>query len=163
VRLRQGCRGMWIVPLVLAADRITKVIATALTGVHVLIPGIINARYVKNTGIAFSMFSGGGLWLILFTALLIAGLSLWLIAWPNEPRLFRCGIWLIVAGGLGNLYDRMAYGYVIDFFELAFMRFAVFNVADACICIGAGLALLALFLDEIRIGKNGPKGNEHAE
>ena len=155
---------MWIVPLVLAADRITKTAAMGLVGVRALIPGILNARYVQNTGIAFSMFSGGGLWLIGFTALLVAGLTLWLMLRPDEPVLFRTGLWLIVAGGLGNLYDRVVYGCVIDFFELAFVRFAVFNVADACICIGAGLAALALFMDEIRAKKDkDPKVNEHAE
>jgi len=151
---------MWIVLPVLAADRITKVIAAALEGKCVLIPGILNARYVENTGIAFSMLSGGGIWLILLTALLVAGLALWLIMRPDEPKMLRLGIWLIIGGGLGNLYDRIVYGSVIDFFELAFMRFAVFNVADACICIGAGLAVLAMFLDEMRAAREKrPKGN----
>ena len=151
---------MWIVLPVLAADRITKVIAAAIEGKCVLIPGILNVRYVENTGIAFSMLSGGGIWLILLTALLVAGLGLWLIMRPDEPKMLRLGIWLIIGGGLGNLYDRIVYGSVIDFFELAFMRFAVFNVADACICIGAGLAVLAMFLDEMRAAREKrPKGN----
>ena len=45
-------------------------------------------------------------------------------------------------GGLGNLYDRIASGSVPDFIELAFVRFAVFNVADVCICVGAALAVI---------------------
>lgn len=163
MRSKRGYRGIWIVPLVIIADRITKVIAMALTETRVLIPGVLNARYVKNTGIAFSMFSGGGAWLCVFTAVLIAALTLWLLLRPEEPGLFRCGLWLIVGGGLGNLYDRLIYGYVIDFFETAFVRFAIFNVADACICIGAALAVLGLLAEEIRLKKNDPKGNEHAE
>lgn len=153
---------MWIVAPVVAVDRLTKAAAMALTGSRELIPGILNARYVENTGIAFSMFAGGGVGIVVFTVLLIAALTLWLLAKPDEPGLFRTGMWLIVGGGFGNLYDRVVYGHVIDFLETTFVRFAVFNVADACICIGAGLAVLALFMEEIRL-KNSPKGNEHAE
>ena len=153
---------MWIVPLVVAADRITKVLAMGLEYRCRLVPGILNVRYVENTGIAFSMFSGGGIGLVLFTFLLIAGLLVWLLVRPQEPKLLRWGLWLIVGGGLGNLYDRIVYGYVIDFLEFAFVRFAVFNVADACICAGAALAVLAMFIEEVR-QKNHPKGNENAE
>lgn len=160
--LKRGCRGIWIVPLLLAADRITKMAAVALNGERVLIPGVINARYVQNTGIAFSMFSGGGAGIILLTVLMIAAILVWLLVRPDESRLFRTGLWLIAAGGLGNLYDRLVYGYVIDFIETVFVRFAVFNIADVCICTGAGLAILALFMEEMN-SKNRPKGNEHAE
>ena len=162
MRSKQGFKGVWIVPLVVAADRITKVLAMGMENRRILVPGILNARYVENTGIAFSMFSGGGIGLVAFTLLLIAGLLAWLLARPQEPKLFRWGLWLIVGGGLGNLYDRIVYGYVIDFLEFAFVRFAVFNVADACICAGAALAVLAMFIDEVR-QKNRPKGNENAE
>ena len=149
-------------PLVVAADRITKVAVMGMSSRRTLVPGILNALYVKNTGIAFSMFSGSGIGLIVFTLMLIAGLLVWLLARPQEPKLLRWGLWLIVGGGLGNLYDRIVYGYVIDFLEFAFVRFAVFNVADACICAGAALAVLAMFIDEVR-QKNHPKGNENAE
>lgn len=161
MRLKQGCRGAWIVPLVLAADRITKVLAMTLEQPRPLMPGVINMRYVQNTGIAFSMFSGSGIGLILVTFGLIAALLVWLFARPDEPKLFRWGLWLIAGGGLGNLYDRMVYGYVVDFLETAFIRFPVFNIADVCICAGAGLAILGLLLDEIRA--KAQKGNENAE
>ena len=66
------------------------------------------------------------------------------------PRLLRAGLWLIVGGGLGNLYDRLTRGGVADFIELAFVRFAVFNVADICICVGAALAALGVLMTERR-------------
>ena len=69
---------------------------------------------------------------------------------PDAPGLFRAGLWLIAGGGLGNLYDRLAYGRVIDFLEPAFVRFAVFNVADVCVCVGAALAMLSVVLGELR-------------
>ncbi len=142
MRLRQGCRGWWIALLAALADRLTKAAARAASGPGALIPGILNLRPVENRGAAFSMLWGQSLALTLLTALLIAGVVGWLLARPGASRLARAGLWLIVGGGLGNLYDRLAAGGVTDFLDLAFVRFAVFNVADVCICAGAALVVL---------------------
>ncbi|MBQ2633350.1 MAG: signal peptidase II [Oscillospiraceae bacterium] len=154
MNLKQGCRGWWIALAAALADRLTKLLVAWLRP-HggVLVPGILNLRPVENRGIAFSMLSGKGLGLVLFTAALIAGLVAWLVTHPDAPTLLRTGLWLIAGGGLGNLYDRLAMGSVSDFIELAFMRFAVFNVADICICVGAGLVLLGSFTGDRTDGK----------
>ena len=154
MRLRRGCRGAWLAALVAILDRITKRLALQLPAAGgALIPGIINLRPTRNRGVAFSMLSGQGAWTTLLTALLVAGLLAWLLARPGQPKLFRAGLWCIVGGGLGNLYDRLTLGAVIDFIEPAFVRFAVFNVADAGICLGAGLAMLSAILSETGGGK----------
>ena len=155
MRLKQGCRGWWIALGAALADRLTKLLVAEFGPEHggSLIPGILNLRPVENRGIAFSMLSGKGLGLVLFTAALIAGLVAWLVAHPDAPTLLRTGLWLIAGGGLGNLYDRLAMGSVSDFIELAFMRFAVFNVADVCICVGAGLVLLGSLTGDRKDGK----------
>ena len=155
MRLKQGCRGWWIALVAALADRLTKLLVAEFGPEHggPLIPGILNLRPVENRGIAFSMLSGKGLGLVLFTAALIAGLVAWLVAHPDAPTLLRTGLWLIAGGGLGNLYDRLAMGSVSDFIELAFMRFAVFNVADVCICVGAGLVLLGSLTGDRKDGK----------
>ena len=149
MQFRQGIRGWWIALAAALADRLTKaLVAQFCPKGGALIPGILNLRPVENRGIAFSMLSGQGLALALFTAALIAGLVVWLAAHPDDPPLLRAGLWLIAGGGLGNLYDRLATGGVYDFIELAFVRFAVFNVADVCICVGAGLVLLGTLRGE---------------
>ena len=154
MRIKQGCRGWWVALLAALADRLTKVLVARLCPRGgALIPGIINLRPVENRGIAFSMLSGQGLALALFTAALIAGLVAWLVSHPDAPGLLRTGLWLIAGGGLGNLYDRLTTGGVSDFIELAFVRFAVFNVADICICVGAGLVLLGSLRGVVRDGK----------
>lgn len=150
MRLKQGCKGAWIAVLAAVLDRISKAWALGTKVNRPMIPGILNARYMENTGMAFSMFSSQSLALTVLTIVLILALVSWLLAKPGEPKLFRGALWLIVGGGLGNLYDRLVYGYVIDFIELAFVRFAVFNVADACICVGGGLAVLAMIMEEFR-------------
>ena len=151
MRLRRGCRGWWIALLASLADRLTKA-AAAGAAPGALIPGLINLRPVQNRGMAFSMLSGRGLGLALATALLIAALVFWLVARPDAPGLLRSGLWLIVGGGLGNLYDRIALGGVADFIDLAFVRFAVFNVADVCICAGAALAMVGMWRAERKKG-----------
>ena len=154
MKLKRGLRGWWIALLVALADRLTKVLVARLCPRGgALIPGIINLRPVENQGIAFSMLSGKGLGLVLFTAALIAGLVAWLVTHPDDPPLLRVGLWLIAGGGLGNLYDRLAFGGVSDFIELAFTRLTVFNVADICICFGAVLVLLGSLKGDIRHGK----------
>ena len=131
MQLKEGCRGAWIALAAALCDRLSKLAAAQLpAGVVKLVPGVINLRRVENRGIAFSMLSGQGLALIVLTALVVAALVVWLLARPKAPRLARAGLWLIVGGGLGNLYDRVTCGAVSDFIDLAFVRFAVFNVAD---------------------------------
>ena len=144
MRSKRGFRGWWIALAAALADRLTKLLAAGAPG-GALVPGIIDLRPVQNRGMAFSMLSGQTLALTVFTALLIAGLVGWLVARPDAPPLARAGLWLIVGGGLGNLYDRLATGSVTDFIELAFVRFAVFNLADVCICVGAAQVVLGNF------------------
>ena len=151
MRLRRGCRGWWIALLAALADRITKAAAVRLAANgRALIPGVLNVRLAANRGMAFSLLSGQSPALAVVTLALIAALVVWLVARPEAAKLFRTGLWLIVGGGLGNLYDRLFRGSVIDFLDLAFARFAVFNVADAYICAGAALAMLSLIAGELR-------------
>ena len=156
MRLMKGCSGMWIAAAAAAIDQSSKAAVRGLRSVRSAaplweLPGVVAIRPAFNTGAAFSAFSGGGWALTLVTALLIALLAGWLIARPErQPKWARVGLWLIIGGGLGNLYDRIAYGGVTDFIELRFVRFAVFNLADVAICLGAIIAAVALLIDERR-------------
>ncbi len=128
--------------LVLLADRLSKRWATvSLADRHgnpvQAIPGVLGWRYAENTGVAFSAFSGAGAALCLVTGLIIAGAAIWLLRHPDCGGWMRNGLTLIIAGGLGNLYDRVRFGHVIDFIELLFVRFAVFNAADVAVVSGA--------------------------
>lgn len=157
MRLRRGCRGWWIAVAAALADRLTKAIVSGAGRRGQLVPGIVNLRPVENRGMAFSMLSGQTIALSVLTALLVAGIVGWLVARPDAPRLVRAGLWLIVGGGLGNLYDRLATGSVIDFLDLAFVRFAVFNVADVCICAGAALVVAGAWMSEKKPSAEGRK------
>jgi len=157
MQLKKGCRLWWAVLPPLMLDRISKhAAASALAphGVRSALPGILSWVYTENRGAAFSILSGKSLFLILLTLLLIGLIFLYLIRHPQNPVAERLGLWCILAGGLGNLWDRLAYGHVIDFIRLDFVNFAIFNVADIFVCGGAGAVILSVLLEELRRKKN---------
>ena len=143
------------VALLVAADQAIKLwTITALAAQpgarQEFLPGLLNFRYVKNTGAAFSAFSGRTAWVTAVSVILVLLVLGYLAFGKNVHKCTRLGLWLIVAGGLGNLYDRLALGYVVDFIEVLFVRFAIFNFADVCICCGAVLAAVGFVLAEKR-------------
>jgi len=156
MQFRKGCRLWWIAALAAALDRITKVWASQAlraSGTRTVVPGVLSFAYAENRGMAFSMLSGRTLLLSLATLAIIAVVVVWLLRDPAMPKLQRAGLWLIAGGGIGNLYDRALYGYVVDFIRPDFINFAVFNLADVFVCVGAGLVLLAAVILETRKGK----------
>jgi signal peptidase II len=110
-----------------------------------------------NTGISFSLLSGGG-WELIAVVVAVLLFIAWL-AWKSEPRqvIARIGFSLIIAGALGNLIDRVVLGYVVDYvlFHTPNWSFAVFNLADACITVGAGLVILQEIVDWRQSRKEG--------
>ena len=113
-----------------------------------VIPGFLGLRYVENTGAAFSMLSNSTTFLIVVTAiaLVVMAYMIWIKKY-GEPFERLC-FTLIIAGGVGNLIDRVTRGFVVDFFEFLFMNFAVFNVADIYVCVGIGLYAVYTFYTE---------------
>lgn len=113
---------------------------------HVLIPGILRLRGVRNEGAAFGLLGAAPQLLLVLTTLAVVLLAAYL--WRSRPQgLFGIGLALVLAGAVGNLIDRLLLGYVIDFFELLFVRFAIFNVADIAVTAGCGLCILSLWTD----------------
>lgn len=139
-----------VVFLGVMADQLTKLwVSGSLMGEGVVrvIPGIINFRYVENTGMAFSMMSDMTLVLTVASGVLtvVMGVLLWKL--KKRGRFLCISLSLIMAGAIGNLIDRIFAGFVVDFIEFAFVDFAVFNVADICVCVGtAMLVIYILFL-----------------
>ena len=111
-----------------------------------LIPGVVHLTHIRNTGVAFGMFSGGR-WLFLALLATFCVLVVWAL-WKNKLAA-PWERWLAVlamAGAIGNGIDRAVYGYVVDMFELEFMRFAVFNIADIVINVCCILFVLLMLL-----------------
>ena len=129
-----------VVALLLAVDRASKLWALGALRpggpVHVL--PFFEFTYVENTGAAFGLGHGANGAFIVVSVVLIAALVRLLRRWPKDAALLQAGGTLVLAGALGNLYDRLAYRYVVDFLYLHHFPW-VFYVADSCITVGAVL------------------------
>ncbi len=113
----------------------------------VLLDRFIQITYLENTGAAFGSFKGGRIILIIVTALIVvAGLAAILMKKIKPGFLFGCII-MVIAGGLGNLIDRICRGYVIDYLDFLFVNFAVFNFTDCLVTCGAALIIAYLVRD----------------
>jgi len=125
--------------LLLAADRATKLWAMRDLRVDGPVPVLpfFELSYVENTGAAFGLGHGANGLFIAVSVALIAVLVRLLQRWPKDDLLLQGGGLLVLAGALGNLYDRLFYRYVVDFLYLH--HWPVFNVADSCITAGACL------------------------
>ena len=135
----------WIIPVVVfTLDRVTKILALKIPeGGTVLIPGVIGLRYGENRGIAFSLLSGVPWLLRILSLLLIIGGFLFLRK-KKLPDLIWIGLMMMLGGAAGNMVDRFFTGYVPDMIEFLFVKFAIFNVADAFLCIGCALVILKI-------------------
>lgn len=133
-----------IIILILAGDQISKWAITSNLSLSESIPlieNVLHITYIRNTGAAFSMFEGQATVLGIFTAVLVtAGLVFIYVKRKSEDRLMMVAVSMIIGGGIGNLIDRAAYGYVVDFID--FRVFPVFNVADICVTLGCALLIV---------------------
>lgn len=138
--------------LILIVDQLTKtmVVGYFRLGDSLWMTSFFNLVRVHNEGAAFSFLAGASGWQRwFFTAVgVVAALFiLWLLRSHSGQRLFAFAMACILAGAIGNVIDRVAYGYVVDFlqFHYAGWYFPSFNIADSAITIGAG----AMILDEL--------------
>jgi signal peptidase II len=143
--------------LIVAFDQITKLLVTKnlFDGTVVnFIPNFIQFRYAENTGMAFSLFSGAR-WIFIILTLAVCIVALWYM-FANKCK----SLWLywslgvIVSGGIGNLIDRVRFGYVVDFIEPVFVNFAVFNIADCAVTCGAVVLVIYLLFDSFKKDKS---------
>ena len=122
-------------------------------GVMPLIPHVVELRFVLNQGMAFSLLSGKQLFLIVATSVALLLVAYELFFRSRGKYLQQAAMILVLGGGIGNLIDRVLNGEVVDYINLLFMRFAVFNFADICVCVGVALWVLTILLDELHTPK----------
>lgn len=146
-----------IIAVLTVIDRLTKYLAVTtvkVDGPKEFLFGLFNFTYVENTGAAFSMFSDKTDTLSLLTVLFLIAIIILLMKKTFEAKFVNVSLMLIFAGGLGNLIDRIAYGFVVDFIEPLFIDFAVFNFADCCITVGAFMLIGYEIYEMIKERKN---------
>ncbi len=123
---------------ILLLDQITKVLALKflLAKGSISILPFFSLTYVENTGSAFGLFQNANLFLLVVSLLVLFLMIKWRKDILSLGNLAKYGYSMIFAGALGNIYDRIVLGYVVDFLD--FHIWPVFNIADSAICIGAG-------------------------
>lgn len=133
----------WILPglLVLLGDRWMKRAAAGQT--RAVLPGVFGLRWTENTGMAMGLFQGGTAGILVMTAALAAA-CIFLLRGVRMRGLAPIAVSMMAGGALGNLIDRVALGYVQDMIEVFFVRFYIFNVADAGVVLGAVLCGVSL-------------------
>ncbi len=118
-----------------------------------LVEDVLHLTYVENTGAAFGMMKDARWVFMVVSTLAIVGILVYLF-WKKPASKMEClALSLIVGGGIGNMIDRTLLGYVVDMIDFRLINFAVFNVADSFVCVGAGLMILHLILDMVRESK----------
>lgn len=137
-----------------AADQLIKIAvlnSSLVSGeVSTVIDGFLQWRYVENTGAAFSLFTGKTALLSVFTAVvLLVGFYL-IFAKKIKSKVALSSIVMLMGGGLGNLIDRVFRHFVVDYIEVLFIDFPVFNFADCFVTVGEFLLVGYLIYDIVR-------------
>lgn len=158
--LRKGQLGwLWLTVLVIALDQISKHLIVGRFQLYerLEVSGFFNLTLAYNTGAAFSFLAQAGGWQRWFFALIAVVAAVLILTWlarlkPAE-RLQGAALALILGGALGNLYDRIVLGHVVDFLDFYWgdYHFPAFNIADSAITIGAALIILDMILGGRRV------------
>lgn len=140
-----GLRWLWLAAVVIVLDQLTKAWASSTLSLYQPVPvmPMFNWTLSHNTGAAFSFLHDAGGWQRWFFTALALGVSVMLLVWlrriPREQVWEPMALVLIMGGALGNVIDRVRFGYVVDFIDWYYEQWhwPAFNIADAGITVGA--------------------------
>ncbi len=150
---------MWIMTIVfIIIDLISKYIIDKYLTLNEsikIIKGFLNITYVRNTGVAFSMFNDSKYFILIISTLIIIGIIYYVYKNKSQNKLETIGYSLVLGGAIGNLIDRIFKGYVIDFIDVKIFSYdyPIFNLADTFIVVGVLLLIVCAWRC-----KNGNKG-----
>ena len=152
-----------VILLLVGLDQLVKYLVRVhipLGGQVPFIPRVLALAHIHNAGAAFSMLTGARWFFVVLTVAFVV-FALWVLYAKKITHPFgRWTLALIIAGALGNLIDRALNGYVVDMFEVLFMNFAIFNVADIFVVVGGiGFCIYFGFLHDKLKAKEKPEEN----
>lgn len=151
-----GWRFLWLTLLVLVLDQFTKWIASSSLNLYETVPimPFFNFTLAHNEGAAFSFLADAGGWQRWFFAVIALSVSSMIVFWlrgnSHQQRWLNLALCLILGGALGNLWDRLYLGYVVDFLDFYWnsTHFPAFNIADSAISLGAFMLFVDMFMQE---------------
>lgn len=147
---------LWLSGLVIVLDQLSKGIISSSFSLYetLAVMPYFNLTLAHNTGAAFSFLAQAGGWQRWFfvglTTVISMALFIWLKKLSAQAKLEAISISLILGGAIGNVIDRIYFGYVVDFLDFYYgtWHFAAFNIADSAICMGAGLLIIDSFISK---------------
>ena len=146
---------IWLIVIagVIFLDQLTQYLALMFLRSLDTVPlweDVLHLTYVENPGAAFGMMKDQRWIFMTVSTVAIVALLVYLL-WKKPQSKVEClAVAFIIGGGIGNMIDRVALGYVVDMIDFRLIDFAVFNVADSFVCVGAGLLVLWLLLSCIK-------------
>lgn len=145
--------------LLFLCDQISKVLVMGFVPLSSSIPiidGFFSIRYIQNTGAAWGMFSNSTIILALISVIFLFFMIKYVNGLSSIKKLEGFAYSMIIAGIMGNLFDRLIRGYVVDFFEFIIFNynFPIFNVADILIVVGAFLAFIVIWIGGVKDDSN---------
>lgn len=157
-----GLRWLWVSVVVFILDRLTKQLVQTYLVAYVAKPitSFFNFTLIYNTGASFGFLNNASGWQVwafgVIAVIVTIAVLFWLASNSSQLALKNFSLCLIIGGALGNLWDRITYGHVIDFLQFHFHQwyFATFNVADSAICVGAFLLICEAFFSHYKTDKN---------
>ena len=146
---------LWLTALVMLVDQVSKQLVVKNMAWYDVIPLMphLNLTHLRNTGAAFSMFSGSSpIVFVLIGVVVSVGILIWMRRNPHGQVLVAVALSLIMGGALGNVIDRVTRGHVVDFIDFYWgtWHFAAFNVADSAISVGAAFMVLDVIIEALR-------------
>lgn len=151
-----------VLTLIIFADVLSKQLAKTFLmpiGYFPVLQDVFHLTYLENTGAAFGILPGQRWLFIVLKVLVSIAIVYLLIRLQNENKLFRIGLTFVLGGAVGNLIDRIRFGYVVDMFDFTLINYPVFNIADTSVIVGVILlGYYLIFLGDINFsptsGKN---------
>ena len=110
---------------------------------------VLHFTYLENSGMSFGLLADHRWVFMLLSSVGIAALFVYLMYLKGQDKLLCTSLALVIGGGIGNMFDRIFLGYVVDFIDVQCIPFWswIFNLADSAVCVGAALMVLALLLE----------------
>jgi len=148
--MQTGWRLLWLSALVVLFDQWTKTVASSHLALYIpqKVTSFFNLTLMHNEGVAFSILANQSGWQRYFIAVVASLIVIWLLYWlyqnKSSQRLQNTALVLVIGGAIGNIWDRIVLGYVVDFIELHYQQYywPAFNLADSAICLGAVLLII---------------------
>ena len=143
---------------VILLDQVTKILALqylAPAGSYPLWENVLHLTYVENTGAAFGMLQDHRWVFLVISTMALSGMIVYMFLNKTKHPLETTAVAFIVGGGIGNMIDRLARGFVVDFVDVKCIPYwkYIFNVADIFVCVGCGLFILYILLFEAKVQK----------